>query len=237
MAGALLAAALIPLASAPSGDVPPDIAAWFDRYAADTVMEISRDLVVIDDQAPPQFRTVEVGAPRAVHAWSADFRAGRPTGTPAVPIGEWAAPYLGDDTPAGLVVAWHEEDVAALAYVDEAAELAATVAKLPGDAALVQAPELGAHYALIDGSVRTLHTARYGKTGVTVPLEVFQEQLSTWLVDAAGEPAGEAAGWRPTAVLAGAAPLGALLVTGALLVVRGRQRLSPDRRGDRGSDP
>lgn len=232
----LLLAALTGTAGA--GEVPPDIAAWFEHDAAATVLKISRDLVVIDE-APPRYRTVEVGQPRALHAWSADFQAGDPTAAPTEPVGEWAAPYLGDGAPAGLVVAWHEDGAAALAYVDDAADLAGTVAKLPHDAVLVQAPELGAHYALVDGTVHTLHTARYGKTGAAVPLATFQEQLGAWLSDAAGpahEPADES---PPAALLGGAAATGALLLAGLLLVlrVRRRTRLSPGHRGDRGSGP
>lgn len=232
----LLVAALA--GTAAGSEVPPDIAAWFDQQAAATVQEISRDLVVLDE-APPQYRTLEVGRPRALHAWSADFRAGDATAAPTEPVGEWAAPYLGDGAPAGMVVAWHEDGAAALAYVDDAAELAAAVAKLPDDALLVQAPELGAHYAIVAGTVHTLHATRYGKTGATVPLATFQEQLAAWFADVAGPVHTPADASPSAALMVGALAGGALLLTGLLLAVRVRRRtrLSPGHRGDRGSEP
>lgn len=218
-------AATVLLAVAPSvAQVPPDIAAWFEHEAAPTLIAAARDAVVIDEEfRPPRYEEVTIGRPRPMHTWDPEPLAGDPT--PFSALDQWGAPYTGDGQPAGTVVAWYDDGVAAFASADDDVALATALAALPDDAAWVVEPMLGAHFAVVGDEVHTLRMGRQTGDVPVLTLSELREALVAWRAEAArgGVPAPAdvpASRWLPL----GLAVLAAGVLAGAVAVRRAARR-------------
>ncbi len=209
------------------GAVPADVTAWFTDEAADVVRTTLRDTVVVDPALEPRrYSTVMVGEPRALHAWSEEFRSGAALQPALDPLEEWVAPYFGDGEPGGAVVAWREEGVVTLAVLDDNARLAAALTELPPRGQVVTEPMLGAHFGLLDDTVLTLSRGRVAELPAELPLDRFQAVLVGTLDELvpAGEPEPRSRPWLPvTAALTAAAAA----VAGALALRRAWRRTAP----------
>ena len=148
-----------------------DVADWFSAEALEAV----EDAEVVDGDE------FDVGRPRRVTTWSAEFISGDTRAEPVERLDEWVAPVTeppeedGDPVPVAVVRA---ADPVELLEVEPDPELAGALAGLAPGATVVRDPAVAGWFALADGEVWPITAEARTVLQGSLAVDVFQSFLS-----------------------------------------------------------
>ena len=160
-----------PTETPPTPALREDVADWFSAEALEAV----EDAEVVDGDE------FDVGRPRRVTTWSAEFISGDTRAEPVERLDEWVAPVTeppeedGDPVPVAVVRA---ADPLELLEVEPDPELAGALAGLAPGATVVRDPAVAGWFALADGEVWPITAEARTVLQGSLAVDVFQSFLS-----------------------------------------------------------